>query len=108
MDDLTSFEDRMAHDALRVAGPPRPVDAAAVFAAVDTERPRWSLGPFVGAGRVAFAATVVALFGGFLAAGFLATQPDGAGLPGAGASVAVSPQPMPITLRRGRGARRTI
>ena len=76
MDDMTAFENRMAEDARRVAGPPRSVDAAAVFAAIPTSRsPKWRFESMFSATKLLVAGAIVALFGGFLLTGIL-TMPQ--------------------------------
>jgi hypothetical protein len=94
MDDVTRLERRLADDALRVAGPSRPVDAAAVFAAIPTatQSHKWRFRSMFSATKFVVAGAIVALFGGFLLAGLL-TQPSEERLP---AAVTDSPSPAMI------------
>ena len=72
MDDMTRLERRLARDALRVAGPSRPVDAAAIFTAITaTQSPKWRFRSMFSATKFVVAGAIVALFGGFLLAGVL-------------------------------------
>jgi hypothetical protein len=87
MDEMNVFEQQVARDALRDAGPSRPVDAAAVFAraAPATQSPKWRFQAVFSATKFVVAGAIVALFGGFLLAG-IATGPGEQQLPAAGAS----------------------
>lgn len=73
MDDMNAFERQVADEVVRASAPPSPVDVAAVFAAATSRRPRWNLPWLFGATRFVAAGIVVALFGGLLLAGILAT-----------------------------------
>ena len=78
MDDMDAFERQVADEVLRGAAPPRPVDVASVFAAIPatTRSPRWRFQTMFSATKFVVAGAVVALFGGFLLAGVLTTQPS--------------------------------
>lgn len=89
MDDMTVFEGQVAGELVRRAGPVRPVDDAAILAAVTaaaTSRRR--LPSMLSATRLVVAGSIVALFGGFLAAGLLSRPGDVAQAP-----AATSPSP---------------
>jgi len=86
MDDMTIFEQRLAADAVQVAGPPQPVDAAAVFASATTQSPKWRFQSMFNATKFVIAGAIVALFGGFLLAGVLTQQPKDEPLAGASTS----------------------
>jgi hypothetical protein len=91
MDDMNAFERQVAFEVLRGAAPPRPVDVAAVFAAIPTatRSPRWRFQSMFSATKFIVAGAIVALFGGFLLAGVL-TQPSEERMP---AAVTGSPDP---------------
>ncbi|MEA2025278.1 MAG: hypothetical protein U9O18_01170 [Chloroflexota bacterium] len=92
MTEMTAFERRVADGMLHRAGPVRPVDDLAIFEAVTaaSRSHRWGFTMFSALKFVA-AAVIVALFGGFLLAGILATPQDGEVFP---AAVTESPSPM--------------
>ena len=76
MDEMTALETRLAEDARRVAGPPRPVDAGAVFAAIPAARSPW--GRFqsaFSATKVAVAGVIVAMFGGLMFVSLTSDRP---------------------------------
>ncbi len=91
MDDMTAFEQQLSGGFEGLMGPPEPVDDLAIFESVTaaSRSPRWGFTAFF-ALKFAAAGVIVALFGGFLLAGILTTQPDGEALP---AAVAESPSP---------------
>ncbi len=86
MDDMNAFERQLAGVVRQTMRPPRPVDVEAIVAATTTRGGRWSVttrrlrgGPdltptgggvsvFSGLKSIAFAAAIIALFGGFLLA----------------------------------------
>jgi hypothetical protein len=93
MYDVNAFERQVADEAVRMAGPSERVDDAVIFAAVTAgQSPTWRVQPLFGAARFVVAATIVALFGGFLLAGVLTTQPEETG-PAVGATA--SPRATP-------------
>jgi hypothetical protein len=94
MDDMTAFEQRLAADAVRAAGPPQPVDVAAVFASATTQSPKWRFQSMFSATKFVVAGVIVALFGGFLVSGVL-TQQGEEPLPAAVASPSGSPEAVP-------------
>jgi hypothetical protein len=71
MDDMTAFERQVTEEILRIVGPTRSVDRRAVFEAAASTPNGWVRSLF-GATKLAVAAVVVALFGGFL----FAAQPS--------------------------------
>jgi hypothetical protein len=93
MDELNTFERQVARDALRDAGPSRPVDPAAVFAraVTTTQSPKWRFQSMFSATKFVVAGAIVALFGGFLLSGVLTQQPSDEPLPPAAASASSSP-----------------
>ncbi len=91
MDDMQTFEHRVAAEMLRRAGPSLPVDDFAIYTAVTSRTAGPSRLPSLfSATRFVVAGAVVALLGGFLLAG-VTTTPRGGALPGAGASASASP-----------------
>jgi hypothetical protein len=77
MDDMNAFERQVADEVLRGTAPPRPVDVASVFAAIATDRsPKRRFQIMFSATKFVVAGAIVALFGGFLLAGALTTQPS--------------------------------
>lgn len=78
MHDVNAFERQVADEALRMAGPPEPVDDAAIFTAIAattaTRSPKWRFQSMFSATKFVIAGAIVALFGGFLLAGLLTTQ----------------------------------
>jgi hypothetical protein len=98
MDDMNAFERQVARDALRDAGPSRPVDAAAIFAR--SVPASGSLGrrfqSLFGATRLAFAAAVVALFGAVLFLGLVANREDESQLLQPGASPTAETEPTDV------------
>ena len=89
MDDMSAFERQVGEEILRIVGPARPVDDLAAFELATDHQKGWGFTAF-SALRFVAAAAIVALFGGFLLAGVLSTQPDGEAPP---AAVAESPAP---------------
>jgi hypothetical protein len=105
MDDMNAFETQVAREASREAGPSQPVDVASIVrstTAVSSAR-RWSVATrWFGSGRwpapgeggimvfsavkLAAAAAIVALFGGFLLVGVVGDPQDGDLLPPAAES----------------------
>jgi hypothetical protein len=76
MDDMQAIEQRLAREMLRRAGPSELVDDAAIFAAINAMRSRRSrYQPMFGVMKYVVAGVIVALFGGFLVAGGLTTEP---------------------------------
>jgi hypothetical protein len=95
MDDIATFERRVAAEVIREMGPSEPVDDAAIYHAITaTGSPRWRSLRTSSATRLLVAAVVVALFGGFL---MIAQPADQAvTVPGAWsdpAGVVATPQP---------------
>ena len=76
MTEMTAFERQLSGEIADLMGPVRPVDDAAIFAAITaTKSPKWRLRPMLSATGFVVAAAIVALFGGFLLIGLL-TQPS--------------------------------
>ncbi len=91
MDDVTRLEQRLSDDALRVAGPSRPVDAAAIFTAITaTQSPKWRFQSMFSATKFVVAGAIVALFSGFLLTGVLTQPPSDEPLPAVAASASVT------------------
>jgi hypothetical protein len=91
MDDMNAFERQLAGEVVSEMAPSRLVDAAAVFAAVDTtQSPKWRFQSMFSATKFVVAGVIVALFGGFLLAGALTTQQGDEVFP---AAVTESPSP---------------
>ncbi len=92
MTDMTAFEQQVAGEMVRRAGPVRPVDDLAVFdaAITATRSHRWRFTMFSALKFIA-ASAIVALFGGFLLSGVLTTQQGDQVVPGAATE---SPSPM--------------
>jgi len=76
MGDMNAFERQVAGEVLMASALPRAVDAAAVFAAVTTQSPRWRFQSMFSATKFVVAGVIVALFGGFLLAGVLTQQSE--------------------------------
>ena len=91
MDDMTTFERRVADEMLRRAGPSLPVDNLAItdIATSTTQAPRWTFQSMFGATKFVVAGAIVALFGGFLLSGVLTQQGDES-LPAVGATASAS------------------
>ena len=91
MDDMNAFERQVAGEVLRAAAPPRPVDVAAVFAAIPaaTRSPQGRFRSMFNAARFVVAGLIVALFGGVLLSELL-TQPSDLAVPMASASSAAT------------------
>jgi hypothetical protein len=85
MEDMTAFERQLAAELGRMAGPGRRIDALAMVRTVSTQPMKWRFQAMFDATRLAAAAAIVALFGGFLLSGVL-TQPRDEQLPAVGAS----------------------
>jgi flagella basal body P-ring formation protein FlgA len=84
MNDMEALDRLIAMEVTRASAPPRPVDDAAVFAAITvTQFPRWRFQSMFSAAKFAAAGALVALFGGFLLAGALPPSPDRAAVPAA-------------------------
>jgi hypothetical protein len=77
MDDMTAFERQLSGEVSGLMGPVRPVDDLAVYESVTAanQQSRWGSTMF-SALRFVAASAIVALFGGFLMAGVLTTQPS--------------------------------
>ena len=90
MDDMNAFERQVGDEIFRIVGPARPVDDLAVFEVAANRQKGWGFTMFSALKFVA-AAVIVALFGGFLLAGILSTQPSDELTP---AAVTESPSPM--------------
>lgn len=88
MDDLTALERQVADEIVRIVGPARPVDDATVVETATSHPRKWALPSLFSATKFAVAGVIVALFGGFLLAGLLTTQPSDESLP-----VGASPSP---------------
>ena len=93
MDDMNAFERQVAGEVIRAAGPARPVDAAAVFAAIPaaTRSPKWRFQSLFSATKFVVAGAILALFGGFLLSGVM-TQPSDQQPPAVGVPTAGSPE----------------
>ena len=77
MDEMTTFDQQIAREVLREAGPSEPVAVAAIFTVITaTQSPKWRFQSMFNATKFVVAGAIVALFGGFLLAGVL-TQPRG-------------------------------
>jgi hypothetical protein len=89
MDDMQAFERQVAGEVIRAAAPPRPVDVAAIFAAIPAATPslRRRFQSAFNAARFVVAGAIVALFGGVLVAALL-TQPSDLAVPMASSSPA--------------------
>jgi uncharacterized lipoprotein YbaY len=74
MDDMRSFEARLAEELGLMAGPEPPVDALAVSRSVAAQAPKRRLQTMFSATKLVLASAIVALFGGLLMAGLLITQ----------------------------------
>ena len=75
MDDMHPFERQVAAEVVREMRPSRPVDAAAVIAAVGAaSSPRWRFEFMFSATKFVVAGVIVALVGGFLLTGMLTTR----------------------------------
>ncbi len=90
MDDMETFERRVAHEVNRGMGPSEPVDDAAIFAATTTATTTlaWTFQTMLSANRFLVAGAILALFGGLL----LVVQPFDqreASAPGAATDAAV-------------------
>ena len=92
MDDMQTFERRVATEVVRGMGPSEPVDDAAIFTAITTtQSPKWRFLSMFSATRFVVAGAIVALFGGFLLASLPAPE-QGQLVPAAPAST-----PEPVT-----------
>ena len=91
MDDMKPFERQVGEEISRIVGPAHPVDDLAIFEVAASHQRRWRFSMF-SALKLAGAAVIVALFGGFLLAGGL-TAPQDDGM----APAAVSDAPSPTT-----------
>ena len=88
MDDMKVFERQIADESLRIVGPSRPVNEAAIFTAITaTQSPKWRFQTMFSATKFVVAGAIVALFGGFLLAGML-TQPNEVPAPAASTATA--------------------
>jgi hypothetical protein len=93
MDEMTAFDQQIAREVVREAGPSEPVDGAAIFTAMTTtQSPKWRFQSMFSATKFVVAGAVVALFGGFLLSGVLTQQPSDEPLPPAAASASASPE----------------
>jgi hypothetical protein len=95
MDDMQTFERRVASEVIGGMGPSEPVDDAAIFSAITTvTRFRsWRFPSLFSLTKSVAAGAIVALFGGFLLAGVLTTQPSDEQTPAVGASASGSSTP---------------
>jgi hypothetical protein len=92
MDDMNAFEQRVAAEVIRVMGPPKPVDDAAIYHAITaTQSPKWRFPSMSSAVKFVAASAVVALFGGVLLTSQLTTQDPAE--PSVGVSASHSPSP---------------
>jgi hypothetical protein len=95
MDEMTAFDQQIAREVAREAGPSEPVDGAAIFTAITaTQSQKWRFQSMFSATKFVVAGAVVALFGGFLLTGVL-TQPSDDRPPVVGASASVATQAEP-------------
>ena len=91
MDDLATFERRVASEVIHGMGPSLPVDDAAILAAITAAQPRkWRIQTMVGALRTIAAAAIVADLLGVAteAANVKATRGEGLGPIGRGEGIA--------------------
>ena len=87
MDDMQTFERRVAGEVIHGMGPSEPVDDAAIFTTITATRsPKWRFQSMFSATKFVVAGVIVALFGGFLLVGGFATSPDDEDMPAVGAS----------------------
>ena len=114
MDDMNAFERLVAGRTQHHAGPVRPVDDAAIFAAITAAPSReWRLSTIFGALRFVAAGIIVAAFGGLLLSGVLHREPEAQPAPAAASADATMtaepatkptitfPQELPPGSRRG-------
>jgi len=97
MDDMNVFERQLADESLRIVGPSRPVNDAAIFTAITTtQSPKWRFQSVLSATKLVAAVVIVALSGGFVLTSTLRQGPDdGQELSAAATAPAVSVSPMP-------------
>ena len=88
---MTAFEQQIAREVVREAGPEPRFDALSVSRSLTTSSRRWRSASLFSATRVVVAGAVVALFGGFLLAAVL-TQPSEESAPIVGVSASASPR----------------
>lgn len=86
MNDMRSFEHRLADELGQMAGPEPPVDALAVARSVAAQAPKRRFQSMFHATKFLLAGAIVAMFGGFLLSTVVTQQQDAASLPGAEAS----------------------
>ena len=93
MDEMTAFDQQIAREVLREAGPSEPVAAAAIFSslATATQSPKWRFQSMFSATKFVVAGVIVALFGGFLLSGVLTTQRGDDMAPPAASTASASP-----------------
>ena len=99
MDEMTAFDQQIAREVVREAGPSEPVDGAAIFTAITAaQSPKWRSQSMFSATKFVVAGAILALFGGFLLAGVL-TQPSEEQMPAVGASASpeVNPTVVPTS-----------
>ena len=94
MDDANAFEDRIAAEMLRRAGPVRTVDDVAIFSAITSRSPGRRFQPLFSWAKFVVAATIVALFGGVVVAR-VATERLGHESRSVGAAASPSPSLLP-------------
>ena len=76
MSEMTDFERRLSDGFQGLMGPSEPVDDGAIFAvAISQSPPKWRFQSMFSATKFVFAGAIVALFGGFLLAGVLPSEP---------------------------------
>ena len=90
MDDMTTFEHRLANDLNQMAGPGRHIDAMAMVRAVSTQSPTRRFQSMFSATKFVVAGAIVALFGGFLLSGVLTQQPIEEAAPAAASPSAIT------------------
>jgi len=96
MDEMTAFDQQIAREVVREAGPSEPVDGAAIFTAITTTpSPKWRFQTMFSATKFVVAGAIVALFGGFLLSGVLTQQPSDEPLPPAAESALATTEAEP-------------
>jgi hypothetical protein len=92
MDDMSAFDRQLARVVLQRVGSSRPVNDAAIYAAITaTQSPKWRFPSMFSAVKFVAASAVVALFGGVLLTSQLTTQDPAE--PSVGVSASPSPSP---------------
>ena len=97
MDEMTAFDQQIAREVLREAGPSEPVAAAAIFSslATATQSPKRRFQTMFSATRFVVVGAIVALFGGFLLMSIQTQRPSDDSNPAALATATASPDASP-------------